>query len=60
MKRGTNHLTPAKSLSGSGGGATVSLALMIGIMLRDISSWRVLCKLVRVNSFWKSGFVTKT
>ena len=59
MKK-TISLTPAKSLSGSGGGATVSLALMMGMMFSDINSWRVLCRLVQVNSFSKSGFVTNT
>ena len=42
------NLTPARSLSASGGGATASLALMIGMMFMRSSSLRVPLRLNRV------------
>lgn len=52
--------TPCRSLLGTGGATTASLVLMIGTIFIRSSSCRVLFRLRRFCSSWKSRLVTRT
>ena len=51
--------TPCRSLSCSGGGATASFALTMGMIFNLRSSFNVDRRFMRLLSLWKSGLVTR-